>query len=325
MPELPEVETIRLGLRGKIVGLKIKDIQVFNPKSFIGSPKNLRGQKILKIWRRAKILGMELGMSIADPAGSQPHPTSSLVTTSLRAVDGAPRSPSPALTLLFHLKMSGQLVFVQRQESRVQSPANRFIGGHPTEDMMGELPNKSTRVIFEFSDGSKLYFNDQRKFGWIRLISKFEIRNSKFFSQLGPEPLEKDFTWQVLKNNLLKHKSMPVKVAIMDQSAVSGVGNIYANEACFDAKIDPRMKVGSMDDNQFKRLHKGIIKCLKDGIKYGGSSKVHFVNPEGKKGYFLDYAYVYWKEGERCKICGAEIKKMKLGGRGTYYCPKCQK
>lgn len=275
MPELPEIEVIRLGLTKKIVGLKIQEIQVLSPKSFIGNPNEAQGQRVLKVWRRAKILGIDLGK----------------------------------ITLLFHLKMSGQLIW---------EGDSKFIGGHPTEDMLGKMPNPHTRVIFTFSDGSHLYFNDQRKFGWIR-ISDEPLQN------LGPEPLEKGFTWQILKRNLLRHKNMPVKVATVDQSVVSGVGNIYSNEACFDAKIDPRTKVSQLTDKQFQALHSGIIKALSEGIKYGGSTRVHFVDPEGHRGYFLDYAFVYGRDKHPCKVCGTEIKKIALAGRGTYFCPHCQK
>ena len=196
----------------------------------------------------------------------------------------------------------------------------RFIGGHPTSDMLGNLPNSHTRVIFTFDDNSKLYFNDQRRFGWVKLVEtdKLDLGN------LGPEPLEKDFTWQILKTNLLKHKSQPIKVAILDQASVSGIGNIYASEACFQAGIDPRRKVSTLTDKEFKKLHQGVIKSLKDGIKYGGATKTHFVDSEGRKGYFLDYAYVYGKDKKPCKVCGSEIKKIQLGGRGTFFCPACQ-
>lgn len=283
MPELPEVEVIKLGLEKKIIGLKIQKIQVSSPKTFIGNPNLAEGQKVLNIWRRAKILGMDLTGNV---------------------------------TLLFHLKMSGQLIWEGK---------DKFIGGHPTEDMLGKMPNSHTRVIFSFAGGSHLYFNDQRKFGWVKVVDRQQVTGDSALRNLGPEPLEKGFTWQILKQNLLKHPKMPVKVAIMDQSVVSGVGNIYANEACFLAKLDPRTKVGDLSDEQFKALHDGIIKALKAGIKYGGSTRVHFVDPEGHKGYFLDYAYVYWRDKHPCKVCGTEIKKITLGGRGTYFCPHCQK
>jgi formamidopyrimidine-DNA glycosylase len=287
MPELPEVETIRVGLLQKIIGLKIEKVEVISLKSFIGQVKALGGQEIKSIWRKAKILGIDLSSGNA---------------------------------ILIHLKMSGQLIWVGQE---------RFIGGHPTPDMVGELPNKSTRVIFNFSDGSKLYFNDQRRFGWIRVVNKDELQVlnelTGLFGKLGPEPLEKSFSWQILKQNLLRHKSMPVKVAILDQSVVSGVGNIYASESCFNAKLDPRKKVLEMTDQDFKSLHLGIIKALRAGIKYGGSTRTHFVDAQGRKGYFLDYAYVYGKDKNPCKICHSEIKKIQLRGRGTYFCPTCQK
>ncbi len=305
MPELPEVETIKLGLQKKIIGLKITKIQVLSAKSFIGNPNLAQGKKVLNIWRRAKILGIDLTPSLRAPKGR------GNLLKQIASSTASPRNDKD-VTLLFHLKMTGQIIY---------EDGTRFVGGHPTEDMVGPLPNSHTRVIFSFSDGSHLYFNDQRRFGWIRVI-KGDWGN---LGNLGPEPLEKSFTWQVLKTNLLKHKSMPVKVALMDQQVVAGVGNIYSNEACFDAKLDPRTKVGDMGDREFKAIHKGVIRVIKNGIKYGGATRAHFVDSEGRKGYFLDYAKVYWKNGKPCPRDGSEIKKITLGGRGTYFCPNCQK
>jgi len=301
MPELPEVETIRLGLQKKIVGLKIKKVEVLSPKSFLGNPKNIQGRKVLKIWRKAKILGVELTSSFWGAKRRQ-----NLINED---------SGQARMTLLFHLKMTGQLIY---------DDGKRFIGGHPTLDMRDEMPNKTTRVIFSFDDRSKLYFNDQRRFGWIRVMEGDE-GDWGIFDKLGPEPLEKEFTWEILKNNLLRHKSMPIKVALLDQAVVSGIGNIYANEACFAAGIDPKTRVGDLGDKEFKKLQKGVIRVIKEGIKHGGSSRAHFVDPEGHKGYFLDYAKVYWRDKKPCKACGEIIQKFQLRGRGTYYCPSCQK
>lgn len=290
MPELPEVEIIKIGLEKRIVGLKLTKIQINSPKSFQnekGQPfdytQDLQGRKVLKVWRRAKILGIDI---------------------------------TGNLTLLFHLKMSGQLVF---------NGNSKFIGGHPTEDMTGDMPNKHTRVIFSFSDGSHLFFNDQRKFGWIKIVNRKSLIVNRLFEKLGPEPLEKSFTWQILKSNLLNHKSQSVKAAIMDQSVVSGIGNIYANEACFDTGINPATLVSQLSDEQFKKLYYGIVKSLKDGIKFGGSTRANFVDSEGQKGYYLDYAYCYGRNRQKCKMCGTQIKKISLGGRGTYFCPNCQR
>jgi len=282
MPELPEVETIKLGLQKKIVGLKIIKIQINAAKSFIGNLNLGQGQKVLNIKRYAKVLAIELGKN----------------------------------SLLFHLKMTGQLIY---------DGGTRFVGGHPTPDMRDSMPNSHTRVIFSFSDGSHLYFNDQRRFGWIRVVDSGQVTGDSSIKNLGPEPLEKEFSWEILKNNLLKHKNMPIKVAIMDQTVVSGVGNIYASEACFNTKVDPRTKVSQLTDQDMKSLYRGVLKALRDGIKYGGSSRAHFVDSEGHKGYFLDYAFVYGRNGHKCKVCENKIKKITLGGRGTYFCPNCQK
>lgn len=282
MPELPEVEVIKLGLQKRIIGLRIQKIQVISAKSFLGNPNEAEGHKVLNIWRRAKILGIDLDK----------------------------------ITLLFHLKMSGQLIYQDEK---------RFIGGHPTEDMLGKMPNTHTRVIFSFSNGSHLYFNDQRKFGWVKVIDNGQLIIDNSLKNLGPEPLGKEFSWEVLKQNLLKHKSMPVKVVIMDQIVVAGIGNIYASEACFDAKIDPRTKIRDLTDKQFQSLFDGIVKSLKEGIRRGGSTRAHFVDAEGHKGYFLDYAFVYGRDKHPCKVCGTEIKKITIGGRGTYFCPSCQR
>lgn len=285
MPELPEVEIIRLFLAQNIVKLKIESVEILNSKSFIGEKNQITGREIISVGRRGKILQLNLN----------------------------------GLFLLIHLKMSGQLVWINNLGND-----GKFIGGHPTRDMFGDLPNKSTRVIFNLSGGSKLFFNDQRKFGWIRVASKNEVEADKFLNRLGPEPLDNSLSPEVFKNNLLKRKNTPVKVALLDQQILAGVGNIYASEACFIAGIDPRKKVADLSGKQFKKLLEAVKETLSNGIKYGGSSKTHFANPEGKKGLFLDYAYVYGRENLLCKKCGEPIKKIKLGGRGTYLCAGCQ-
>jgi formamidopyrimidine-DNA glycosylase len=310
MPELPEVETIKISLSKKILGLQIKKIDILNAKTFQGDFKKIINQKIINVWRKGKGLGIDL---------------------------------ENGYSILFHLKMSGQVIL--KGES-LKDQGERFIGGHPTHDMLAELPNKSTRVIFTLqspeSSGkslgknnqrvsdltqvtSYLFFNDQRKFGWIKVLDSQELTLDKFLNNLGPEPLAKSFSWQQLRQNLLKHKKTPIKVALLDQSVVSGVGNIYACEGCFNAGIDPRTKINDLTDEQFRKLHQAVIQSLKDGIKYGGSTKTHFVDSDGKKGLFLDYAKVYNRDKKPCLVCGTEIKKIKLGGRGTFYCSECQK
>ncbi|MDO8570368.1 MAG: bifunctional DNA-formamidopyrimidine glycosylase/DNA-(apurinic or apyrimidinic site) lyase [Candidatus Daviesbacteria bacterium] len=321
MPELPEVETIRRGLEKKIVGLTIKNLQVFYPKGVQFNPELVEGKKVVGVWRRAKMLGIDLSLR-GEKTTKQSNSKDRHAESTLRLLRSARNDTEViAMTLLFHLKMTGQLIYVASNEQREA----RLIGGHPTPDMRGDLPNKSTVAVFEFSNGSKLYFNDQRRFGWIRLNSKFEIRNSKLLQKLGPEPFDPKFTWEILKVNLLKHKSMPIKVAIMDQSVLSGIGNIYASESLFLAKIDPRRKVNSLSDTEFKKLYQGIADSLKLAIEKGGSTRANFVNVDGERGYFLDYANVYGKEGYPCTGCKGKVEKITQAGRGTYMCPTCQK
>jgi formamidopyrimidine-DNA glycosylase len=215
-------------------------------------------------------------------------------------------------SIVFHLKMTGQLIYVDGKD--------RLIGGHPTEDMRDRMPNKSTVVIFEFSDSSHLYFNDQRRFGWVKMGDDVSFEN------VGPEPLDENWTWQALKESLLKHPKMPVKVAVMDQSVVAGVGNIYASEALFLAGIDPRRKNNSLSDEEFKKLHNGIVESLEISIKHGGTTIRDYVDAAGRKGGFLAFANVYGKEGLSCPgKCGGKVEKITQAGRSTYFCPECQK
>lgn len=317
MPELPEVETIKLGLERKIIGLKIKSVKVLEPKKFYGDSKMLRDKIVLKVWRRAKVLGIDLGLLLKGPVGLYPRPMSSLDAAGTRR--GAPAPATPDLTLLFHLKMSGQLILIKNSKLKIKNSS---------------MPIKSTRVIFEFSDpdsigadGSKLYFNDQRKFGWIRVVNTAELIGLNYGMQkaFGPEPLEPGFTHQKLSDNLKNKLRSNIKQALLDQAVVAGLGNIYVSEALFLAKIDPRRKVSSLSDSDYTRLFRSIKEALSNGILHGGSSRAHFVNEEGKKGYFLDFAYVYGREGQKCRVCGTKIAKIRLGGRGTTFCPKCQK
>ena len=193
MPELPEVEIVRLGLNNFITGRQIKSIDIDNPKSFpsdaILIDRHVLNANVTSVKRRAKVLFINL---------------------------------STDYSLMIHLKMTGQLVFV--------SNSDRFGAGHPNDDLISSLPSKSTRVVINFADGSKLFFNDQRKFGWIKLIKDEHINNEVFISKLGPEPLTAEFTPEVFYQRLQLRSRTSIKAAILDQSVVAGVGNIYADE-----------------------------------------------------------------------------------------------
>jgi formamidopyrimidine-DNA glycosylase len=288
MPELPEVETVRRGLErllpGKIIAKETHDWAKSFPNAEADVQQFLLGAKILEVRRRAKVLLIDL---------------------------------SSDYSLVIHLKMTGQLVFVGQEE--------RFGAGHPNDSLVGKLPDKSTRVTLEFTDGTKLFFNDQRKFGWMRLLPMMEVENLDFFRKAGPEPLSADFTAQDFVKRMRRRPNSSVKAVILDQTIVAGVGNIYADESLWGAKIHPAMLVKDLSDQKLKLLYKELIYVLNVSIEKGGSSDRNYVNAEGKKGSYISFSRVFRKEGRLCPRCGTIIEKTKIAARGTHLCPKCQR
>ncbi len=288
MPELPEVETIKRGLNKLLQNKVIVKVKFDWPKGFPNSKADINnfliGARVVKVKRRAKVLLIEL---------------------------------NTRYTLVIHLKMTGQLVFV--------GSADRWGGGHPTDSLIGKLPDKSTRVIFDFEDESHLYFNDQRKFGWIKLIPTLEVKNLDFVKKLGPEPLSSLFNAEQFIERLRRKSNTRVKTAILDQSVIAGVGNIYADEALFLAKIHPATVIKNITDIKLKELFKSIKAVLKQSISKGGSSSRNYVNADGKRGSYLSFANVYKRDGKPCLRCGEIITKIRVAGRGTHICPNEQK
>ncbi len=220
-------------------------------------------------------------------------------------------------TLVTHLKMTGQLVY--------DSNTEHFGAGHPSASLVRELPDKSTRVTLLFTDGSKLFFNDQRKFGWMKLIPTIEVPNIDFMKRVGPEPLEAAFTWHIMRERLLRRKNTSIKAALLDQSVIAGVGNIYADESLWGAKLHPATVVREIQDAQFKALHGALIDVLRLSIEKGGSSNHTYVDAEGKKGSYMSFANVFRRDGLPCPRCGTTLLKTRVAGRGTHLCPSCQK
>jgi len=288
MPELPEVETVRAGLSRLIIGKTIAAAQHDTPKSFPNAP--------------ADVEEFLLGVTVVAV-----ERRAKVLLIEL----------SSKYSLVIHLKMTGQLVY--------QGKGVHFGAGHPSDSLIGPLPDKSTRVTLDFSDGSKLFFNDQRKFGWMRLLPTAEIVNLDFFQKVGPEPLAHDFTWQNLRERLLRRRNTNVKAALLDQSVVAGVGNIYADESLWGAKIHPTTIVRNLSDRNIKDLHESLRSILQLAIDKGGSSDHTYVNAEGKKGSYLSFARVFRREGQPCPRCGTAIIKTRVAGRGTHLCPHCQK
>jgi len=288
MPELPEVETVRRGLERLVVGHHIRTITIYDsPKSFPNNWDDVQefvyGAMIVAVRRRAKVLLIEL---------------------------------STNYTLVTHLKMTGQLVYVGRE---------RFGAGHPTDSLVGNLPDRSTRVAIAFDDGTMLFFNDQRKFGWMKLYPTPEVANIAFMQKVGPEPLEDSFTADVFIPRIRRRNNTTIKAAILDQTVLAGVGNIYADESLWGAKIHPSTRVKDVSDERLAVLLNELKYVLKLAIEKGGSTDRNYVNAEGKRGSYIDFARVFRREGKECpRHPGTIIIKTKVAGRGTHICPLCQ-
>jgi len=234
-------------------------------KGLQGQSLKVEGRKIVGVKRKAKMLIIEL---------------------------------SGGLSLLVHLKMTGQLIY-------------------------NGQPNKYTRVVFELDKG-RLYFNDLRRFGWIKLEKTTAVKT--MMAKLPPDVIDKEFSPKYLEK-ILASSGRAVKLVLMDQAKLGGVGNIYANESLYCAKINPKMPANQCYGMQVRNLHRCLVKVIKAGIKYGGStaSDDNYADAFGEKGKYQQHFLVYEQEGKKCRRCGQTINKIKLGGRGTYFCPNCQR
>lgn len=287
MPELPEVETVRSGLARLIPGKIIANVTHDTERSFPNAPEEVR----------QFLIGSE-------------------VMTVKRRAKVLLIELSTKYSLVIHLKMTGQLVY--------HASGVHFGAGHPNASLRGELPDKSTRVTLSFNDGSTLYFNDQRKFGWMKLFPTTEVPNIDFMKRVGPEPLEPGFTWQVMKERLQRRKNTNIKAALLDQSVIAGIGNIYADETLWGAKVHPTTLVRDIPDKTIKSMHKALITVLQLSIDKGGSSDRNYVDAEGNQGSYLAFANVFRREGQACPRCGTIILKTRVAGRGTHVCTECQ-
>lgn len=292
MPELPEVEVVRLFLESHLIGKTISKLEILTPKSFIGNPKKILNNKIINTSR----LGKQLSLHLQN-----------------------------GLILLFHLKMTGQIIYSPHFLRGVPTGRGVSVLGHPTpKEDKTSLPNKSTRLIFTFSDKSKLYFNDQRKFGWVKLLTQSELVEAQ--KNIGVDLLSPNFTSKYFYNQL-QSSTRPIKSVLLDQSKFAGIGNIYANDALFLSRIHPQTISKKIITKQAKNLRLCLIKIIKESISQGGSTAKDnkYIHPDGSHGQHQFHFRVYQREGESCLKCQTSIKKIKIGGRGTFYCPVCQK
>jgi len=279
MPELPEVETIKLQLKQKILGKTIKNIEILSKKNFIGKSETVVNQKIVDISRCGKVIAIEL---------------------------------SNNLYLNLHMKLTGQLLFAKNMKRPVFETDIPFT-------KTNKMPANTTRVIIYFTDGSGLFFNDLRKFGWIKVNNQPEQLK-------GIDVLSKDFSVKYL-TAIVTSTTRPIKIILMDQDKIAGIGNIYANDALFLSKINPLRRSKTLATLEINNLYKAIKKVIEQGLKHGGSSGADeaYIRPDGKKGEHQRYFMVYQREGKPCPRCKTPIRRVKHGGRSSFYCPKCQK
>ncbi len=293
MPELPEVETIVNDLKEELLGLKIHHFDLLNQKAGLKNPtinyqlekfkSIIEGKIVVDVRRRAKHILICL--------------ESGLVAV--------------------HLKMTGQLIYENKNSHEV------FVGGHPIVGVGRELPNKFSRAVFAFDNDSNLYFNDVRRFGWIRYFtnSEWAVESDKS----GLEPLEESFTLKAFKNIIVKKPKTKIKQVIMDASLLVGVGNIYADESLFVSAIKPSRIACSLTEIEIKKLWQTIPSILRLSIKNRGTSFNDYVDAKGSRGNFVRLLKVYGRGGQPCNKCGQNLFKAKIGGRGTVWCDNCQK
>lgn len=287
MPELPEVETIKRQLKPNIIGKIISDVKILSPKNFIGNKKDVIGKKIISVDRYGKVLVIKL-MRVGQDRPLQNN------------------------FLNVHFKLSGQILFSKDLHHAIFKNIIPFTRGN-------KMPANTTRAIINFTDNSAMFFNDLRKFGWIKISDEPLVPK-------GVDVLSKEFTPQLV-NSLTRQTRKPIKVLLMDQDLITGIGNIYANDSLFLAKIHPQRLSNSLTEKEIGRLYKGIKKVIKEGVRDLGSSGADeaFILPDGSKGKHQRYFLVYQREKQPCLVCKTIIKRVKHNGRSSFFCQKCQK
>ncbi len=287
MPELPEVETVRIGLNQNTLGWQIEGGEILLPRAIAYPDRpefflaSVIGADFTEWQRRGKYLIAHLSQ------GNQ---------------------------LGVHLRMTGSLLWCDRDAP---------VGKHTRVRLF--VKEKGKRKKEKGISQKELRFDDQRTFGKMWLVPSDRSTESVItgLQKLGLEPFAPEFTPQHLESKLSR-TGRPIKTVLLDQETVAGIGNIYADESLFLGKIHPQKAANSLDSEQVKDLHQGIIRSLSDGIAKGGTTFSSFQNVAGLKGNYIDTAWVFRRTGQPCNICGTVISRIKLGGRSTHFCPQCQ-
>jgi len=288
MPELPEVETVRIQLIDKIVGKTVKGVEVFHSKS-VGDDESIEDRLVGKKIEHIDRIGKLMIFSFAKEKD---------------------------LFMLAHLKMTGQFFFVEDGEVATG-------GGHSmSENDVRDLPGRHTRVAFYFTDGSALYFNDMRIFGYVKLSDADGIAHARF--GYGPEPIADDFDVERFFEKL-KKRSIAIKAALLDQKFVAGLGNIYVDETLYRARVSPIRPSNKVTKKEAAAIAAAAKAIMLESIAVGGTTFQNFKDTKGENGNFKDFLQVFGKQDTPCPRCGKTIKKIRVAGRGTHYCSNCQK
>ncbi len=341
MPELPEVETIKRGLEPLILNKKIVQVEVDaqTRKAFQGDEAKVVDVTVVGIRRRGKALLIDLDNEYTmmihlrmtgqliwrDDLFSLRATSSDSPVRSHRILNTAPLRASnlPRISSEITSSSGEGAVCDITQEDYDEMMKHQFAAGHPSKNFMVELPNSQTRVSFIFEEGT-LYFNDQRKFGFVKVLPTSDVEQDKFIAGLAKEPWE--MSVKELFNQCQRHKNAPIKAVLLDQKVIAGLGNIYADESLFYAGVHPATKAGELTEEQVGMILEGARNVMMESIDSGGSTMATYVKPDGSTGNYLElFAKVFRREGKPCEKCGAIILKTKVAGRGTHYCPKCQK
>lgn len=293
MPELPEVETIKKDLEKNIIGQKISDVNflwsgILKGISEAEFKQKIIGKEIVAVERRAKNLNIKLN--------------------------------GKDLNLLFHMKMTGHLILTD--DSWQVGTDGKWVVKDHTESPLVDPLNQFIRAVFYLSGHEILAFSDLRKFAYIKLLTDEEIK--KAFAEYGPEPFSKDFTKEYLAK-IFENKNIAIKKVLMDQKAIAGIGNIYADEILWEARVHPLKKAKDLSSKEVAEIYKAILKILKKAVELRGTSTSDFRDTEGKKGKYGDARKVYRRTGEPCPRDGTPIQRISVGGRGTHFCPTDQK
>jgi len=299
MPELPEVETTVRDLQKKVRGRTFIDTWTDFEK-IIKKPKNFQDFKKEIKNKRIKNVRRRAKFILFDLSGDK--------------------------TLLIHQKLTGHLLL-----GKWKKKGNRWTSSFP---LLSDRINSYIHLLFTLDNEEMIGLSDLRKFAKVELWDSRKLSESEEMKSLGPEPLEKEFTFkkftEILKNKKAaggepRPRRGKIKQVLMDQKVIAGIGNIYSDEILFEARVNPFQLVFQLNPEELKKIYKAIIKILKIGIKSKGESISDWRTVEGKKGLFDNYRRVYQREGEKCSRCKSMILRRKIGGRSAHFCPKCQK